>query len=155
MPGRFGKRGGFRGQVARWTAPRQAIYDCLSREKRHVSAKDIYAALRNTHPDIGLTTVYRTLDLLFRSGVVDRVSSGDGHARYELKTGSSEDHHHHLICTSCGLIVDYMDFEAEELEFVRKTEAVLSRKYDFQIRDHNIEFIGLCGRCRKHKGENP
>jgi Fur family ferric uptake transcriptional regulator len=67
--------------------------------------------------------------------MVRKVSSGDGQGRYELKGHGPEDHHHHLICTRCGKIVNYQDFLQEELELVKKT-------------DHNIEFLGLCEKCR-------
>jgi Fur family ferric uptake transcriptional regulator len=96
-------------------------------------------------------TVYRTLDLLERTGVVHRIALADGQARYELRSTTKRDHHHHLICTACGRIVDYSDFVSEELELVHKTEESLARKHGFRILDHNIEFLGLCEKCRHEK----
>jgi len=113
-----------------------------------MSAKEISAALYSPYPGIGLTTVYRTLELLHRLGFVHKVTAGDGQSRYALRREGKEDHHHHLICTKCGKIVDYRDFVQEELELVKKTEQALSKKYDFAITDHNIEFLGLCEKCR-------
>ena len=52
------------------------------------------------------------------------------------------------ICTVCGKILNYRDFEKEELDLVRKTEEILAHKHGFLIRDHNIEFLGLCADCR-------
>jgi Fur family ferric uptake transcriptional regulator len=138
----------FRDNVSRWTVPREVIFDLLSRSAKHLSAKEIYASLYSLYPGIGLTTVYRTLELLRRLGFVQRVAAGDGQSRYELKSESKKDHHHHLICTKCGKIIDYRDFVREELELVRKTEEILAKKHNFQIRDHNIEFLGLCESCR-------
>ena len=138
----------FRGQVCRWTAPRQAIVDLLSRTKRHLSAKDIYTELTKIYPGLGLTTVYRTLDLLSRSGMIQTIAIGDGQNRYELKSGNKSDHHHHLICTNCGKIIDYREFLKEELEFINKAEKKLENKFSFKIMDHNIEFIGLCKNCQ-------
>jgi Fur family ferric uptake transcriptional regulator len=97
---------------------------------------------------MGLTTVYRTLDLLVRMGLLNRLSFGTGESRYEFKSGEKDAHHHHLICVKCGEIVDYRDFVDEELELVRKTEESLARKHGFRIMDHNVEFYGLCPQCR-------
>ena len=113
-----------------------------------MSAKDIYASLYASYPGIGLTTVYRTLELLFRLGLVQKLVAADGQSRYELKNEGKKGHHHHLICTACGKIIDYRDFVQDELELVKKTEEALARKHHFLIQDHNIEFLGLCEKCR-------
>jgi Fur family ferric uptake transcriptional regulator len=137
-----------RQNVCRWTAPRESILDLLSRTSGHLSAKDIYASLYASFPGLGLTTVYRTLELLHRLGIVQKITAGDGQGRYQLRSVDTKDHHHHLICTRCGRIIDYRDFMQEELELVKKTEDALTKKYNFAIQDHNIEFLGLCEKCR-------
>ncbi|MBN2206069.1 MAG: transcriptional repressor [Candidatus Aminicenantes bacterium] len=128
--------------------PREVILDVLSRASRHMSAKEIYASLYAACPGTGLTTVYRTLELLQRLGFVRKFDAGDGQSRYELRGEGTQDHHHHLICTRCGKIIDFRDFIEEELELVKKTEDALAKKHNFQILDHNIEFLGLCDKCR-------
>jgi len=148
MQRRHNWRRRFRAQCARWTLPRENILDVLSRSSKHLSAKDIYGSLYAMHPGIGLTTVYRTLELMGRLGLVHKVSATDGQTRYALRKGESGDHHHHLICIRCGKIIDYRDFMEEELELIRKTEETLARKHNFLIQDHNIEFLGLCDKCR-------
>ncbi len=148
MPGFRGWRRRFRCHVSRWTVPRETIIDLLSRTSKHMSAKEIYAALYKICPGIGLTTVYRTLDLLVRAGLVSRFSFGDGQSRYEFKSGETKEHHHHLICIKCGRIIDYNDFRDEELELVKKTEGILAKKYNYKIMGHNIEFLGLCEKCQ-------
>ncbi len=137
-----------RSQVARWTVPREAILKVLLQTSKHMSAKEIYATLHKIYPGIGLTTVYRTLDLLSRVGVISKLSVGNGHTRYEYKSDEKKEHHHHLICNRCGKIIDYSDFLEEELELVRKTEENLAKKYNFTVQDHNIEFYGLCSKCK-------
>jgi len=132
----------------RWTAPREAILDLVSRTSKHMSAKEIYAALYRMYPGIGLTTVYRTLDLLVRMGLINKFSFGDGASRYEYKFEGKKGHHHHLVCSGCGRIIDYSDFLEEELELVGRTERHLSEKYNFKVLGHNIEFYGLCERCQ-------
>jgi len=132
----------------RWTAPREAILGLLRRTSKHLSAKDIYAALYKMYPGIGLTTVYRTLDLLVRMGLIDKFTFGDGPNRYEYKPEDKKGHHHHVICSKCGKIIDYSDFLEEELELVEKTEKHLTKKYHFKVLGHNIEFYGLCEKCQ-------
>jgi len=113
-----------------------------------MSAKDIYASLYSMYPGIGLTTIYRTLELLHRLGFVHKVTTSNGQSRYELRSEDKKEHHHHLICIKCGKIIDYRDFVQEELELVKKTEEALAKKHNFLIKDHNIEFVGLCEKCR-------
>jgi len=128
--------------------PREAILELLSKSSKHMSAKEIYASLYNTYPGMGLTTVYRTLDLLARMDIITKITLSDGQSRYQFKSGGKKDHHHHLICTNCGKIIDYSEFLNEELELVRKTEERLAKKYNFIIQNHNIEFLGICKKCK-------
>lgn len=138
-----------RRQFCRWTGPRETILQLLSQTPKHMSAKEMYAAIHKHYPGIGLTTIYRTLDLLTRIGLIHKFSFGDGHNRYEFISDEKEKRHHHLICTNCGKIFDYREFEEEELALVKKTQERLAKKYDFQIEEHNIEFLGLCKACQK------
>lgn len=148
MPGPHRLRHRFKDQVSRWTMPREAILKLLSRSPKHMSAKEIYSSLHKSYPGMGLSTVYRTLDLLARMGIVTKLALGDGQSRYEFKSSEKRDHHHHLICINCGKIIDYSEFLDEELRLVKKTEERLAKKYDFIIQDHNIEFMGLCEKCK-------
>jgi len=148
MPGRHKWHHRFRENVSRWTVPREVILNLLSRSSGHMSAKDIYASLYSMYPGIGLTTIYRTLELLHRLGFVHKVTTSNGQSRYELRSEDKKEHHHHLICIKCGKIIDYRDFVQEELELVKKTEETLAKKHNFLIKDHNIEFVGLCEKCR-------
>jgi Fur family ferric uptake transcriptional regulator len=92
--------------------------------------------------------VYRTLELLVQRGMVFKFDFGDGRARYELsESPKGIGHHHHLICTGCGRIVDYTDFIKEEKELLKKTERGLAKKYNFHIMNHLIQFYGLCSQC--------
>ena len=148
MPGPYKWRHRFRCQGWRWTTPREVILNLLSQTTKHMSAKEIYATIHRMYPGIGLTTVYRTLDLLNRMGLIHKMDIGDGQSRYEFRSGEKKEHHHHLICTRCGEITDYSDFVDEELELLKKVEKNLAQKYNFLVQDHNIEFYGLCQKCR-------
>ena len=138
----------FRGCGYRLTFSRQAILELLSKTSKHLSAKEIYSAVHRIYPAIGLTTIYRTLDLLIQMGLLKKFDFGDGQSRYELASGIKKNHHHHLVCIKCGKIIDYDDFVKEEIELVKKVEQALSEKYDFEINDHNIQFYGLCNKCK-------
>jgi len=134
------------------TVPRQAILNALSKTSKHLSAEDVYVAVHKIYPNVGLTTVYRTLELLVRMGLVFKFDFGDGRARYELSEGpKGVRHHHHLVCTNCGRAIDYTDFIDEEVELLNRTEKGLSKKYNFEITNHLIQFYGLCDSCRNKK----
>ena len=137
-----------RGEGFRLTFPRQVILDILDKTEHHMSAEEIYIELHKKYPSIGLTTIYRTLDMLANLDIVNKFDFGDGRARYELK-GVQEKHHHHLICRGCGRIIDYKDFIDEETQLVKKIEERLSKKYRFRIDTHQFHFYGLCNECIK------
>ena len=155
MPHRHGMgppwwHGRFRGCGYRMTVPRDAILEVLSNTSKHMSAEDIYFEVHKRHPAIGLTTVYRTLDILVDMGLLMKFDFGDGRARFELAEGpNAGKHHHHLICTGCGRVIDYTDFIDDEIELLSRTEKGLSKKFNFKITNHLIQFYGLCDKCRK------
>lgn len=143
-------QGKLRGCGYRLTIGREAILDIMSKSKGHLSAEDIYMKVHPKYPNIGLTTIYRTLDVLASLGLVFKFDFGDRRARYELAEGpKGTHHHHHLICTSCNRVIDYTDFIDEEVELLNQTEKGLNRKYDFKITNHLIQFYGLCNTCVK------
>jgi Fur family ferric uptake transcriptional regulator len=132
----------------RITAGREAIIDTLAATHDHLSAEDVYSRIHARFPNVGLTTIYRTLDMLAQAGLVSRFDFGDGKSRYELTQGpKGEHHHHHLVCTECKRVIDYTDFIDDELELLRRTEKGLSQKYNFRIDNHMIQFYGVCKDC--------
>ncbi|MCK4532712.1 transcriptional repressor [bacterium] len=155
MPGRNGKgppwwHGKFRGCGYRLTIPRETIIEVLSKAAKHLSAEEIYLAVHKVYPAIGLTTIYRTLELLVQIGLVFKFDFGDGRARYELAEGPKGiRQHHHLVCTNCGRVIDYTDFIDEAKEFLSQTMKALNKKCNFKITNHLIQFYGLCEKCQK------
>jgi Fur family ferric uptake transcriptional regulator len=138
-----------KGRGFRLTVAREAIIHVLERTDAHVSAEDIYMAVHPEYPAIGLTTIYRTLDLLQQTGIISKFEFGHGRAKFELSEKySSKKHHHHLICRRCRKIIDYSDFINEEIDYIQKTEEGLKKKYNFDISDHEINFYGLCEACK-------
>ena len=85
---------------------------------------------------------------LIGMGLVYKFDFGDGRARYELTQGPNVVHHHHLVCTRCGRIIDYTEFIDREVEVLKDIEKGLSEKYDFEIMGHMIRFVGLCSKCK-------
>ena len=140
--------GRFKGRGYRLTIPRKIILDVLSQAKKHLSAEDVYFKVHKIYPNIGLTTVYRTLEILVQMGLISKFDFGDGRARYELIEGPESEHHHHLICLNCNRIIEYTEFIDEEMEFLKRAEKGLSKKYNFDIKNHIIQFYGLCDKCK-------
>jgi len=154
MPRYCGRRRGwwqsrFKGCGYRLTLAREAILEVLNKTSQHLSADEVYEKIRNIYPSGGLATVYRTLDLFTDLGMVSKFDFGDGRARYELaQEDKNKDHHHHLVCMNCHRIIEYTDFIDDEVELLKRTEKSLSKKYDFKITKHIIQFYGLCDKCK-------
>lgn len=141
--------GEFRGCGYRMTKPREAIMDVLGKTKDHLSAEDIYLSVHKFYPNIGLTTVYRNLELMVEMGMVVKFEFGQGKAKYELADNyGTKGHHHHLVCLKCAKIIDYSDFMDDEVKFLKSVEKGLSKKYNFEINDHIIQFQGICRKCQ-------
>ncbi len=141
-------KGRLQGSGYRFTKPREMILEVLSSSKEHLSAESIFLRVHKNYPNIGLTTVYRNLEILVDMGAVSKLHFGDGKASYEFSRQGEKEHHHHLVCQSCHKVIDYVDFMKEEKEFLEKIEKGLSRKYKFKIQDHVIHFHGLCQTCQ-------
>ena len=132
----------------RLTRPRQAILDVLERADGHLDAEQIYKGASRIYPAVGLATVYRNLELLVRIGLVWKFDAGDDKARYEIAQHPGEAHHHHLICKKCNSVIDYSESIDNERDFLKEREKNLSRKYNFKIENHCIDFFGLCNKCK-------
>ncbi len=88
----------------------------LEREEDHLSAEDIYLLVKDKAPEIGLATVYRTLELLLELQIVEKINFGDGVSRYDLRQEGFEHFHHHLVCVECGSIEEIFDNLLEDVE---------------------------------------
>nr|WP_040293970.1 Fur family transcriptional regulator [Acetonema longum] len=132
------------------TPQRQMVLQAfLDHPNRHLSAEDVYSIVRDQSPDIGLATVYRSLELLSEMNLLQKIDFGDGRSRYEVAESGATHHHHHLICLDCGQVKEYDDDLLEGLE------ASISRKHRFTIVDHEVKFYGYCSQCqakRDHEG---
>lgn len=116
----------------------------------HLTAEEIFDLARQTYPEIGLATVYRTVQVLVDLSVIDKVSFDDGFARYELGglDRESRHHHHHAICSQCGKV---FSFQGDLLDTL---EQALLDKSGFFVTDHEVKLYGLCRECREAMEEN-
>ena len=104
---------------------------------KHLTAEDIYELVREDYPEIGLATIYRTVQLLLEMQLVDRINLDDGCARYEIGEffdGEERHHHHHLICRTCGKILPFKDDLLEDLE-----DKIDDLKYQIRKKEDAIE----------------
>lgn len=113
---------------------------------RHMTAEDVYELVSADYPEIGLATVYRTLQLLWDMQLVDRINLDDGCVRYEighlLKDGAGHNHHH-LICRSCNKVIPFGD------DLLDDVERYIEDATGFHVLDHELKLYGLCGECMK------
>ena len=123
----------------RLTRPRQAVLRVIEASPEGFTARQIFRATRRRGIHIGLTSIYRTLNLLVRHGLIQEVHREDGEHRY-LACGVS--HHHHAVCTDCGRI---LDFDACGLETLTRRVARTTR---MAILGHRLELFGQCRDCR-------
>jgi Fur family ferric uptake transcriptional regulator len=106
----------------------------------HISAEEIYAQVVAKYPHVNISTVYRTLDLLKRLGLVTETDMGGGRVRYNP---AAKGHHHHLMCQQCGAIID---LEESALFSLKET---LLREYQFSADLRHLCIFGLCQKCRR------
>ncbi len=127
------------------TPQRQVVLQIfLDHPGEHLSAEDVHGILRDNKSEIGLATVYRSLELLSELGILQKMEFGDGCSRYEVnKTDPSKHHHHHLICTNCGKVIEFQD------DFLEPLEEDIKKKLGFTVSDHQVKFFGLCKECQE------
>ncbi|MFS0643910.1 Fur family transcriptional regulator [Siminovitchia sp. 179-K 8D1 HS] len=114
----------------------------LEHEDDHLSAEDVYLLVKEKSPEIGLATVYRTLELLTELKVVDKINFGDGVSRYDLRQEGADHFHHHLICIECGAVDEIQE------DLLGDVEKVVEHDWNFKIKDHRLTFHGICWRCQ-------
>ncbi len=125
----------------RASGPRTRVLEAIASDGCAMTAHEISGLLRERGDSVGLASIYRALDLLDRLGLVHRVDVGEGVARYEPAHPSGE-HHHHIVCDSCGTV------EAFEDAALERAIGGLSERLDFAIAAHDVTLHGRCPVCR-------
>lgn len=122
------------------TPQRRTILSAITHSHEHLTPAAIYERVCREHR-IGLVTIYRTLDILTKLGLICEVHAGDNCRSYLIRRPSG--HHHHLICSDCGTVIDFTDCDLSELE------QRLAKETSFKINGHLLEFVGQCRNCLK------
>lgn len=128
------------GSGARLTKPRKAILKVIASSEQPLTAMDLFERARRQAPNLGLVTVYRTIDTLESLGLVDRIhGSADCQTIFRAASG----HRHLLSCTDCGKSV-YFDGMLAEKEFDR-----IGREHGFKVTGHLLQLFGTCNHCQE------
>ena len=132
------------------TSQRLMVLNILSAHgDEHLTVEEIYDLAKEESPEIGLATIYRTVQVLLELHVIEKVTFDDGFARYELngeETGSGH-RHHHAICTQCGTVYSL------ETDLLDTLEKQVFESLGFEVTDHEVKLYGLCSACRR-KAQN-
>ena len=132
---------GLKATGRRLTRTRRAVLGVLGRTQMPLTATELYTQLRQDEVSIDLVTVYRTLTVLKDLGFVSQLElHKEGQFRYEIQEG--REHHHHIRCQVCGMIVDLL------LCPLKRLTAVIEKKTRFVVSAHSLEFSGLCPKCQ-------
>jgi Fur family transcriptional regulator, peroxide stress response regulator len=121
----------------RVTPQRISVLTYMNSNRMHVTADDIYHAIKDDFPSLSVATVYNTLKAFLDSGIVKELKFGDNASRFDLNMTP----HHHLICERCGKMIDvYLpDLAIDEI----------TAAHHFQTTEYHIEIKGICEECQK------
>lgn len=129
----------------KFTAERQAILDRVFANHKHFEADELLVDLRLNDLKISKATIYRTLSLLVKSGLLREVIFGERHAHYEHVYG--HEHHDHLVCNGCGKIIEFVEHRIEKLQ------DEVCRENNFKAESHRLQIQGLCEDCMKKSND--
>ena len=132
------------------TSQRLMVLNILSAHgDEHLTVEEIYDLAKEESPEIGLATIYRTVQVLLELHVIEKVTFDEGFARYELngEEAGSGHRHHHAICTQCGKVYSL------ETDLLDTLEKQVFESLGFEVTDHEVKLYGLCSACRR-KAQN-
>jgi len=127
----------------KFTSQREIILKTLYKNQDHFTPENLYLLIKESYPDlnIGITTVYRTLNLLEENNFASSISFGVSGKKFELNNKS---HHDHLICQNCGKIVEFHNEKIEQLQ------QEIANIHNFKLNDHLMQLYGICKECQKN-----
>ncbi|MBF0714546.1 transcriptional repressor [Gemella sp. GH3] len=124
------------------TPQRETIVKILvENESEHLSAEELYFILKGINPEIGLATVYRTLDIFYDLKILEKITFGNGISKYHLRQKLDNGTHHHLICTKCHNITTISNV------IFNKLIQYVNNEYNFEVQDDTIAIYGTCKNC--------
>lgn len=130
----------------KYTNQREEILRIIMDKKDdHLSCEEVHNIVSKENKDVGIATVYRTLQLFEKLNFVYKINFDDGVSRYELNLGTENHHHHHLICTRCGEVTEV------KMDLLELLEDNIEKEEGFTIQDHNVKFYGICKKCKENE----
>src|SRR5690625_7615672 len=99
----------------------------LEQNEEHLSAEEVFLLVKDKAPEIGVATVYRTLELLSELKVIDKINFGDGVSRYDIRREGAEHFHHHLVCIECGSVEHIVD------DLLGPVEEIVEKDWEFKV----------------------
>lgn len=133
-------------QGYKFTHQRKIVFEAiLDHENEHVTVEELYQYIKEKHPEIGLATVYRNVQLFFEMDLLEKLNLDDGFIRYELALDDENHRHHHLICNKCNKVIEVKE------DLMDSIEKIFDENYGFLVSNHQTKFFGLCEDCRKNK----
>jgi Fur family ferric uptake transcriptional regulator len=130
----------FREQGCRWTAQRRTIVQTAFATHLHFTVDELLEMVRRKENRVSRATVYRTISLLEQGGFVEGLQVDDGPRRFEHVLG--HEHHDHMVCLSCGKIIEFRDQQIEH------RQDVAAARHGFVIERHSLRLYGRCSECR-------
>jgi len=125
------------------TMQKKVILDAIRIIDNHPTVEDVYVEVKKTYATMSKNTVYRNLRVLAADGEIRKVSLRDEIERYE----NISKKHYHFQCDVCGKIFDV------EMDYIEELDDTAKQMFDFDIKEHDITFRGICPECEKKKGE--
>ena len=130
------------------TQRRDILKAIINNNHEHLSSEDVFSIVSKENPEIGIATVYRTLQLFEKLNIVYKINFDDGLTRYEINLGTENHHHHHLICLKCGKVREV------QMDLLESLESEIENEENFKIVDHNVKFHGYCYECTRNERES-
>jgi len=127
----------------KFTKQREVVLETMYHNDEHFSPESLYMLIKQNNPElnVGIATIYRTLNLLEESGIVTSLSFGANGKKFEL---GNKPHHDHMICKICGEIIE---FENDKIEQIQKD---IAKEYNFKLTGHLMQLYGVCKKCQKN-----
>ena len=128
----------------KFTKQREVVLETMYHHDEHFSPESLYMLIKQNNPElnVGIATIYRTLNLLEESEIVTSLSFGANGKKFEL---GNKPHHDHMICKGCGEIIE---FENDKIEQIQKD---IAKEYDFKLTGHLMQLYGVCKKCQDNK----
>jgi Fur family ferric uptake transcriptional regulator len=131
----------------KYTEQRAVILEIITQVDEHLNAEEIHSVVKSKYPqyNIGIATIYRTLNFLEEVDLISSISFGTDGKKYET---NQKTHHDHLICTGCGTIIEFVD------QLIEQRQEEIAKQNNFEITGHTMQLYGLCQKCiNNNKGE--